>query len=450
MPEFDGVLNRARRLGIDECEVSAVERRTTTVRITGSEIAELKQSGEECFGARVIHRKRISSYRTCDEGDLEGAVEGLLRAPGSRERGFWQRLPQEIGGAGPLEGTFDRRLERISGAGAADIAQEMINSALGGGAGSVSGSLNVVSEKFEICNSNGLRGSDRATYISAMVDAESGEEHASGMGHQCCRTLDAFSAETVGLDSGDMCAGSANPARCEGGRYTLILEPYSVGELLAFVAAPNFGLKAFSEGRSCFAGMLGRQVADARLSLVDDPHAPQGIGTKPFDDEGVGTGRNTLIGGGVLRNVFSNLYDGFRDGKGSTGNAARPGLPMGRSADPVPVSAPHNLRIEAGDQSVGELVGETRRGLLVGRLWYTYALNPIRGDFSCTARSGTRIIENGEITGPGKPVRIIHSLPAMLRGVSGVGREARNVMQWASSPSIAPAVRFEGVPAEPI
>ena len=54
--------------------------------------------------------------------------------------------------------------------------------------------------------------------------------------------------------------------------------------------------------------------------------------------------------------------------------------------NPIPISAPHNLRIDAGNSSQEDMIKDTKHGLLVGRLWYTYAVNPIKGDFSCTAR----------------------------------------------------------------
>ena len=92
------------------------------------------------------------------------------------------------------------------------------------------------------------------------------------------------------------------------------------------------------------------------------------------------------------------------------------------------------------------MVRDVKRGLLVGRLWYTYAVNPISGDFSCTARSGIALIRNGRITSPAKPVRIMHNLPRLLMDVSGVGDDTRNVVQWASLSSVAPSIRVEGVP----
>ena len=95
---------------------------------------------------------------------------------------------------------------------------------------------------------------------------------------------------------------------------------------------------------------------------------------------------------------------------------------MGRSAESIPITLPHNMQIKPGNSSQEEMIKETKKGLLVGRLWYTYSVNPIKGDFSCTARSGIRIIEHGEIKNPGKPVRIIHSLPILLQNISTIGK----------------------------
>ena len=126
------------------------------------------------------------------------------------------------------------------------------------------------------------------------------------------------------------------------------------------------------------------------------------------------------------------------------------GTPMGRTANPIPTPTPHNLKIMEGQMSRDEMIGNTRRGLLVGRLWYTYSVNPERGDFSCTARSGIRIIENGKIANAGKSVRIVHSLPALLQNVSGIGDDSRNVLQWSALPCVTPSVKVDGIKVAPI
>jgi PmbA protein len=91
------------------------------------------------------------------------------------------------------------------------------------------------------------------------------------------------------------------------------------------------------------------------------------------------------------------------------------------------------------------MIRDTKHGLLVGRLWYTYAVNPIKGDFSCTARSGIQIIENGEVIGPGRSVRIVHNLTNLLNNISDIGKDQSRVMQWASLPSITPSIKVENI-----
>ena len=126
------------------------------------------------------------------------------------------------------------------------------------------------------------------------------------------------------------------------------------------------------------------------------------------------------------------------------------GSPMGRDALPIPTPLPHNLRVKDGSMKKDEIVKETKKGLLVGRLWYTYPVNPERGDFSCTARSGIRIIENGQIKSPGKPVRIVHNLPILLQNISSVGNDSRNVLQWNALPCITPSVRVDSIKITPL
>ncbi|QMU54631.1 MAG: TldD/PmbA family protein [Nitrosopumilus sp.] len=447
MSVFDRALCHSKKIGIDECDIVRVKKKITTVRITDSEIVEVKQNFDESFGIRLIQDKKIASMQTTNENEIEKTMDSAVKTfTNLREREFWRGLPHTVENK-MLEGTFDEKLDQISGSKSIDIAQNMINSSLNDKINTITGSLNIVSENFELMNSNGLNFSDQSTYISGIVNAESefGEIPVSGIGHGSGRTLENFSAEHVGNDAKTMCVESINPQKTNSDTYSIIFEPYSVGELLAFVVAANFNFKTFSEKKSCFSNSYEKKIATEQLNLVDDPHVSEGIGTKTIDDEGIETKRQSLIERGIFKNTYSNLFDSFKEGKQSTGNASRPGSPLGRNSDPVPITAPHNLTVRSGDQTQEEMIKETKHGLLIGRLWYTYAVNPIQGDFSCTARSGIRIIENGKIKGPGKSVRIIHNLPTMLKNISGIGNDQRNVIQWASLPSITPSIKAENI-----
>jgi len=438
----------SKNIGIDECEVVVVKKNITTVRITDSEIVEIKQNFDKNYGVRIIHQKKITSIQTTNKENILDSIEnGLKTTLKLRPREFWKGLPEKKEFT-QLEGTFDKKLKQISGSKATDIAQNMINSSENKKIDTITGSLNIVYENFELSNSNELNFNNESTYISGIINAES--EHStlpvSGIGHACGRTLSKFSPEQIGLDAKNMCIDSINPQKINSEKYSIIFDPYSVGELLAFVVAANFNFKTFKEKKSCFSNNFKNKISTEEFNLTDDPHIPEGIGTKSIDDEGIKTEKIKLIENGIFKNSFSNLYDSYKEGKKeSSGNAIRMGSPMGRSAEPIPISAPHNLTITQGSSSQEDMIKDTKHGLLVGRLWYTYAVNPIKGDFSCTARSGIRIIKNGKIVGPGKSVRIVHNLPTLLKNISDIGNDQRRIMQWASLPSITPSIKVEDI-----
>lgn len=453
MSACERALSYAKNKRIDECEVVHVKKKTITVRITDSEIAEIKQNNENLFGVRIIHKKKISTTQTTILDDSTKAVDRTLELlKYAKEKSFWKTLPSKFKGKQTIENTFDKKISEISGSEASDIAQRMINSASDPKISSVTGSLNLVSEEFEVSNTNGLTCNDKATYISATLNTDSnfGNFPVSGIGQASCRTLKNFSPERIGDDAKRMCVDSINPQKCESEFYSIIFEPYSVGEMLAFVFSTNFNLKVYSEKRSCFSNKLGQEIAVQNFTLMDDPHAPEGIGSKLFDEEGLATKPTPLIENGVLKNLYSDLYNSFKENTEPSGNGARLGSPMGRSADPIPTPSPHNLRVTSGKQTVDEIIKDTKKGLVVGRLWYTYPVNPIKGDFSCTARSGIQIIKEGQIIQPAKPVRIVHNLALFLKNISAITKEERNVLQWASLPSITPSIRVERIRVIPI
>lgn len=449
MSYCDDILTRSKSLHVDECEAVSIQKKIITVRITDSEIAEIKHNQEESVAVRIINQKKImsGSSSSVEKSLLDKVLEN---GPYAVSKNFWKTLPFPAKYTA-ISKTYDSQLENISGSSAADIANTMINSALHNDIIRISGSLNIVSENFHVMNTNGVDCTDRSTFISGTIntDSQTGNTPVSGIGSICSRTLNGFSAQKIGRESQEMCTSSINPKKIELGSYEIIFEPYAFGELLAFVFASNFSLKTYTEKRSCFSDKLGSNISNESFTLTDDPHSPEGIGSKPFDDEGIPTSPQDLIKSGILSGLFSDSFEAFKNGTNSSGNAARPGSPMGRHAIPIPITLPHNLKVASGDFAKSDIIKNTRKGLLIGRLWYTYPVNPERGDFSCTARSGVKIIENGKIT-PAKSIRIVHNIKSLLKNITAVGNDSKNILQWSSLPSITPTVRVDNIVATPL
>ena len=98
-----------------------------------------------------------------------------------------------------------------------------------------------------------------------------GNSEVSGIGQNCCRTLKEFAPEQIGNDAKAMCVESINPKKCDSGGLTIIFEPYSVGEILAFVVASNLNFKTFSEKKSCFSNRFNEKISVEEFNLTYAP-----------------------------------------------------------------------------------------------------------------------------------------------------------------------------------
>lgn len=437
------VISFATKSGADECESVLCTKKTITIRITDSEIAEIKENYSKSIGVRIIRDKKIASAQSTTLDHIKLVTEALRSGKNLARREFWDCFPTDCKTT-PIEKTNDPKLWHLDSTKSIEIAQMMIDSAIHKAVTRISGSLNIVCDDFEIQNTSGLQKSEKSTYISGVINADSEITFpVSGIGQANSRTLDFFDPAKIGSDSAQMCVNSQNPDTTSPQTTSIVFDPLAVGELLFFVLGPNFNLKTYSEKKSCFSNIKDKVAVD-ELNVLDDPHSPNSLGAKSFDDEGVATKPIHYIKNGVFENVYSNTYNASKENTVSSGNACRLGVPLGRSADPVPVSAAHNLTIMPGNQSRDEIIKNTKNGILVGRLWYTYAVNPIKGDFSCTARSGIFQITDGQLF-PIKSVRIIHNLPILLQNISAIGNDSKVVLPWAGMPITCPTIKCEGI-----
>jgi PmbA protein len=196
---------------------------------------------------------------------------------------------------------------------------------------------------------------------------------------------------------------------------------------------------------SYFADKLGEKVASEELNIYDWGNMSKGLCSKKIDDEGLSTRRTPLIEHGELVGFVYDCYYASKMDTESTGNGLRLGDLPGRCYAVEPSPYITNLFLESGSYEWEELIAETRKGLLLSRIWYTYPTNPQLGDFSTTSRCGF-LIEEGKIVKPIKQVRIYENLPGMLKRVVGIGDDQKQIMPWGASASICtPSLKFAKV-----
>jgi PmbA protein len=178
---------------------------------------------------------------------------------------------------------------------------------------------------------------------------------------------------------------------------------------------------------SFLASRMGQQIAHSSITVIDDGRIPGGLGSKPFDGEGLPTRRNTLVQDGVLQTWLLDSYAARKLGLASTGSASR-GVGSG------PGVGTTNLWVEPGSESLESLIAGTQRGLLVTEL-IGMGFSPTTGDYSRGA-SGLWI-EGGEISHPVEEITIASNLGEMLMAIDGLGSE----LIWRG-PAACPPLRI--------
>jgi predicted Zn-dependent protease len=208
---------------------------------------------------------------------------------------------------------------------------------------------------------------------------------------------------------------SASPVEWEPGRYTVILEPAAVLDLVGQMFM-DFSATALTDGRSFLTDRIGKQIFGENVAIVDDVYDPLQAGA-PFDGEGVARQRVALVENGVVRDIAYSRQAAHRDGKQPTGH----GFPLPNEIG----EAPMNVVIAGGQNTVDEMIASTDRGILVTRLWYIREVDPYEKIMTGMTRDGTFRIENGQVAGGLRNFRFNQGLVELLKNVEALGPAVR-------------------------
>jgi predicted Zn-dependent protease len=214
---------------------------------------------------------------------------------------------------------------------------------------------------------------------------------------------------------------SSKPTELPPGKYTVILEPAAVLDLVGFMFW-DWGGQAILDERSFLTGRVGTRLFGPNIDIWDDAYHPLQSGS-PFDGEGVCRQRIQLVNQGrIERLVYAR---GTAKKVQQSADAAKVG-PIEATGHGLPIpnelgEMPQNIVLSAADgsapRSIGEMVGSTERGILVTRLWYIREVDPYEKILTGMTRDGTFLVENGKVQGGIRNFRFNQSLIQMLSSV---------------------------------
>ncbi|MDR3762985.1 MAG: TldD/PmbA family protein [Acidobacteriota bacterium] len=238
---------------------------------------------------------------------------------------------------------------------------------------------------------------------------------------------------------------SARPIEVPPGKYTVILEPSAVADLLGFLAADFSGL-ALLEQRSCLHGRLGARLFGENITIVDDCAAAGQTGAA-FDGEGQARQPLTLVERGTVKDVAMARATAARMAKSEWAGKLKTqptghGLSLPNESGEAAVNIVFQVA-EGAAKSVEEMVAATGRGLLVTRLWYIREVDAYEKMLTGMTRDGTFLVENGRVTAGVRNLRFNQSVLKLLQSVLDLGRPGRACGEESFN-MVAPAMRAEG------
>ena len=262
-----------------------------------------------------------------------------------------------------------------------------------------------------LANSKGLFAYDSSSSVTMTTTVRSPDGTGSGWACTDGNTFSDLDPARVAATAVQKAKDSRSPVAIEPGRYTTILEPTAVGNLVQLIAGAMQARSA-DEGRSFFSkqgggNKIGLKVVDERVTLLTDPaDSPSTSGG--YDGDGMPLEKITWIENGVVKNLN---YDRFWAQK----QGVQPTRSGGRSA----------LRMLGGTTSVADMIKSTERGILVTRFWYIRGVDPRTILYTGLTRDGTFLIENGKVTRPIKNFRFNESPIFFLNNLEAMGPTIR-------------------------
>jgi len=226
----------------------------------------------------------------------------------------------------------------------------------------------------------------------------------------------------------DKAACAENPVELAPGKFTVILEPAAVLDLVGFLFY-DFSATAVADKRSCFANRVGKPLLGKNVTITDDVYHPDQLGT-PFDGEGMPRQRVVLVDRGVVKNLVYSRRSAKQADKQPTGH----GFPLPNEY----WEAPMKLVVAGGNTPVEQMIASTDRGLLVTRLWYIREVDPYEKVMTGMTRDGLFLIENGKIAHTARNFRFNQSVLEMLRNVDALGPARRATAEEAFEMVVPP------------
>jgi PmbA protein len=414
------LLARAKRCGATAADVMVADGNTLSVQVRMGKVDRLTKAHEKRLGLRVFFGHRSASASTSDfsrdaldrfVGETCALAQAIVEDPisGLPEPGQFAGECSDLQIYDPTTLQTDQQIDlALRAEQAAFAADQRITNSEGADCDSSSG-------RIILANSHGFVGHYQNSSFSLSVTPVASDE--AGMQRDYWYGVNRTFAKLESPDAIGKEAARRTLRRLGAKKVTtcsapVIFEQEVAGSLLGHLCSALSGY-ALYKGASFLVGQLGKTIAPDFVTVYDDGRLPGGLGTRPFDGEGLPTRKQAVVERGRLSSYLLDTYSGKKLGLPSTGSASR-------SIGESPSAGPTNFFMVPGTQSPEQIIASVKRGLYVTDL-IGFGINMVTGDYSRGA-SGFWI-ENGELAYPVEEITIAGNLKRMYANIETIGSD---------------------------
>jgi len=304
---------------------------------------------------------------------------------------------------------YDKKTENVAPMKRAEIVKKAITltkKAKLEGAGIMTNSANYMA----LGNNKGVRTFHMNSHAEFSLTALS--KDSAGWSEAMSHTIKDIDSVSIANTAINKALASKKPIKIEPGKYTVILEPSAVADLISFLSYDVFNTRRFAEGRGALVGKMGKQIMSKNVTMIDNAYI-DGINGIPFDFEGYPRQEVTLVKNGVLNQMVQDRKTAKMLKTKNTGHS------LGADDEYGPI--PLNLHIEPGKSSLEEMIKTTKKGILVTQFHYVNMLYPMQTMITGMTRNGIFLIENGKVKKGLKNLRFTQSILEALSNVEMIG-----------------------------
>ena len=415
---------------VDEVEVIFSSTNYSLTRFANNTIHQNVSELNEAASIRVAFDckpARATSNRVDDDG-LNRAVqsaESIARVQEPNPDLLPMATASESGSGGQMPRRWFEQTAAITPADRARAVGEIVSVAKKNGL-TTAGIYSSSQSADAIVNSKGLNVFHRQT--SAEVSITMLAEDSSGWQKANSPNVNQIEHLRLAEIAAQKARDSRKPQELAPGKYTVVLEPAAVLDLVGFMFW-DFGGMAILDQRSFLNNRIGTKLFGENINLVDDVDHPLQSGA-PFDGEGIRRRQVTLVEKGVIkrlvyaRTTAAKMRQSEFAGKVGEVQVTGHGFPLPNEIGEAPANIV--FLTSGGEQTTEQMIAGTERGILVTRLWYIREVDPYEKILTGMTRDGTFLIEGGKVKSGIRNFRFNQSLIEMLSSVEAIGKPVRS------------------------